>query len=77
VSRNVKTSTSFNGYLVQLRKVTGEQMDEWRENKPEAFERDYDPNYGPLFSGWLERPPADEALEWELGPDSWIEGGNK
>ncbi len=43
-----------NGYLVQLEKVTGDQMDEWRKNNPAAFARDYDPAYGPLFSGWVE-----------------------
>ncbi len=40
-------------YLVQVEKVTGEMMDEWRNNYPDAFERDYDPAYGPLFSGWV------------------------
>ncbi len=41
-------------YLCQLEKITGEQMDEWRKDYPDAFERDYDPQYGPLFSGWVE-----------------------
>jgi trimethylamine-N-oxide reductase (cytochrome c) len=42
------------GYLAQVEKVTGNQMDEWRKNYPDAFARDYDPAYGPLFSGWVE-----------------------
>jgi hypothetical protein len=29
-------------------------MEEWRNNYPEAFAREYDPAYGPLFSGWIE-----------------------
>jgi trimethylamine-N-oxide reductase (cytochrome c) len=41
-------------FLVEVEKVTGDQMQEWRENYPEAFARDYDPAYGPFFSGWVE-----------------------
>jgi trimethylamine-N-oxide reductase (cytochrome c) len=41
-------------YLAEIEKVTGDQMQEWRENYPEAFARDYDPAYGPFFSGWVE-----------------------
>ncbi len=42
------------GYLVEVEKVTGNQMDEWRKNYPEAFARDYDPAYGPFFESWVE-----------------------
>jgi len=42
------------GYLAEVERVTGNQMDEWRKNYPESFARDYDPAYGPLFSGWVE-----------------------
>jgi trimethylamine-N-oxide reductase (cytochrome c) len=59
---NVKENFSRNVYgmacthfLAEIEKVTGAQMQEWRENYPEAFERDYDPAYGPFFSGWVER----------------------
>ncbi len=45
---------AVSGYLVEVEKVTGNQMDEWRKNYPEAFARDYNPAYGPLFSGWVE-----------------------
>jgi hypothetical protein len=34
-------------------KVTGNEMDDWRKKYPDAFARDYDPAYGPLFSGWV------------------------
>ncbi|MFC1875430.1 molybdopterin-dependent oxidoreductase [Chloroflexota bacterium] len=54
ISRHVRTSTAYNNYLVELEKVTGAQHEEWRANDPEAFERDYDPVYGPLTSGWIE-----------------------
>jgi molybdopterin guanine dinucleotide-containing S/N-oxide reductase-like protein len=42
------------GYLVEVEKVTGEQMDEWHREYPEAFAREYDPAYGPLFRNWVE-----------------------
>jgi len=41
-------------FLAEVEKVTGAQMQEWRENYPEAFARDYDPAYGPFFTGWVE-----------------------
>lgn len=41
-------------YLCQVEKVTGAMMEEWRKKYPEAFERAYDPAYGPLFKGWVE-----------------------
>ena len=41
-------------YLAEIEKVSGAQMAEWRENYPEAFARDYDPAYGPFFTGWVE-----------------------
>jgi trimethylamine-N-oxide reductase (cytochrome c) len=41
-------------YLVELEKVTGDQMDEWRKQYPDAFAQDYDPQYGPLFERWVE-----------------------
>ncbi|MFC1875613.1 molybdopterin-dependent oxidoreductase, partial [Chloroflexota bacterium] len=41
-------------YLCEIEKVTGAMWDEWRRDYPVAFERDHDPQYGPLFSGWVE-----------------------
>jgi trimethylamine-N-oxide reductase (cytochrome c) len=44
-------------YLVEVEKVTGNKMDEWRENYPEAFKRNreaYGPERGPHFAGWVE-----------------------
>jgi trimethylamine-N-oxide reductase (cytochrome c) len=41
-------------YLVEVEKVTGSMMDEWRKNYPDAFTRDYGPANGRFFSGWVE-----------------------
>ena len=48
------TGMATSGYLVQLEKVTLAQLEEWMREFPEAFKRDYDPVYGPVFSGWVE-----------------------
>jgi trimethylamine-N-oxide reductase (cytochrome c) len=42
------------GYLVEVEKVSMEQMEQWREKYPEAFSRDYDPASGLRFSAWVE-----------------------
>jgi anaerobic selenocysteine-containing dehydrogenase len=42
------------GFLVELRKVTAAEMEEWRKKYPEAFARDYDPAYGLKFGAWVE-----------------------
>jgi trimethylamine-N-oxide reductase (cytochrome c) len=49
-----KSMESAYGWLLEVEKVTGAQMQEWRENYPEAFARDYDPGCGPIFTGWVE-----------------------
>jgi trimethylamine-N-oxide reductase (cytochrome c) len=41
-------------YLVEVQKVTGEEMQEWRDNNPEAFARDYDPDAGLTFNAWFD-----------------------
>jgi molybdopterin guanine dinucleotide-containing S/N-oxide reductase-like protein len=51
-SRNVY-GLACTHFLAEIEKVTGAQMEEWRENYPEAFARDYDPAYGPFFTGWV------------------------
>jgi anaerobic selenocysteine-containing dehydrogenase len=40
------------GYLVEVAKVTAE-MDQWRRDYPEAFEREYDPAAGLRFDAWV------------------------
>jgi len=42
------------GYLVEVEKVTMSQIEEWRRDYPEAFEREYDPAAGPRFNAWVE-----------------------
>jgi trimethylamine-N-oxide reductase (cytochrome c) len=41
------------GYLVDVQRVKDEEMDNWRRQYPEAFERDYDPGSGLRFNGWV------------------------
>jgi trimethylamine-N-oxide reductase (cytochrome c) len=41
-------------FLVEVAKVTGDEMQEWMEKYPEAFVRAYDPAYGLLFDAWVE-----------------------
>jgi len=42
------------GYLVEVAKVTGDEMQGWRDQYPEAFARDYDPAYGLKLGAWVE-----------------------
>jgi trimethylamine-N-oxide reductase (cytochrome c) len=42
------------GFLVECDKVTGDQMEEWRKQYPEAFTRPYDPASGLRFEAWVE-----------------------
>jgi hypothetical protein len=37
-----------------VEKVTMGQMEEWRQQYPDAFEREYDPASGLRFNGWVE-----------------------
>ena len=41
------------GYLVDVQKVGGEEMEKWRKKCPEAFEREYDPASGLRFNAWI------------------------
>jgi trimethylamine-N-oxide reductase (cytochrome c) len=42
------------GYLVEVTRVTGEMMDTWRRENPDAFARKYDPASGLVFDAWVE-----------------------
>jgi molybdopterin guanine dinucleotide-containing S/N-oxide reductase-like protein len=42
------------GYLVEVEKVSMAQMEEWRRQYPDAFEREYDPASGLRFNAWVE-----------------------
>ena len=41
------------GYLVQVERLKGEEMDQWRKEYPEAFARKYDPAAGLRFDAWI------------------------
>jgi len=42
------------GYLVDVQKVSGKEMESWRKEYPDAFEREYDPASGLCFNAWVE-----------------------
>jgi molybdopterin guanine dinucleotide-containing S/N-oxide reductase-like protein len=41
-------------YLVEVEKVSMEQMEEWRRQYPEAFNKEYDAGSGLRFNAWIE-----------------------
>jgi trimethylamine-N-oxide reductase (cytochrome c) len=41
-------------FLVEAEKVTEAQMEEWKRQYPEAFNRAYEPAYGLRFNAWVE-----------------------
>ncbi|MFK5951996.1 MAG: molybdopterin-dependent oxidoreductase [Desulfobacterium sp.] len=41
------------GYLIDVQRVTGQEMDQWRNDYPEAFEREYHPDSGLIFNAWV------------------------
>jgi trimethylamine-N-oxide reductase (cytochrome c) len=42
------------GLLVEIEKVSLEQLEEWRNYHTEAFQKEYDPASGLQFNGWVE-----------------------
>jgi len=54
VSSPNATGMVVQGFLIQIEKLDPAEMEGWRKQYPEAFARDYDPAYGPLFTGWVE-----------------------
>ena len=53
VTSQKATGMVVSGFLVEVAKVTDEEMAGWRRDYPEAFERDYDSATGVSLSGWL------------------------
>jgi trimethylamine-N-oxide reductase (cytochrome c) len=47
------TGMVVSGFLVEVEKVTDEEMAGWRRDYPEAFNRNYDVATGVSLSGWL------------------------
>ncbi len=42
------------GFLVEVEKVNMSQMEEWKKDYPEAFNKEYDPASGLRFNAWVE-----------------------
>ena len=42
------------GFLVETEKLDPAQMEQWKKDNPEAFERAYDPASGSRYAGWVE-----------------------
>jgi len=41
------------GYLVDVQKVSDHEMDNWQQQSPDAWERQYDPDSGLCFNAWI------------------------
>jgi hypothetical protein len=41
------------GFLLDVQKVTMQEMEEWKQKYPAAFEREYDPASGLRFDAWV------------------------
>jgi len=50
------TGMATSGYLVEVEKVTNEEMNEWRRLYPAAFERKIDKACGVCLEGWMADP---------------------
>jgi anaerobic selenocysteine-containing dehydrogenase len=53
VTSKKATGMVVSGFLVEVQKVTDEEMAGWRSDYPEAFNRNYDLATGVSLSGWL------------------------
>ena len=53
ISRNCPGQAT-SGFLAEVEKVTMAQMEEWKNQYPEAFAREYDPASGLRFNAWVE-----------------------
>ena len=42
------------GYLIEIEKVTMQQMEDWKKQYPEAFGREYNSASGLCFNAWVE-----------------------
>ncbi len=54
VTSKKATGMVVSGFLVEVAKVTDEEMTGWRRDYPEAFSRNYDAATGVSLTGWLE-----------------------
>ena len=42
------------GYLVEVARISMDRIEEWRQQYPKAFEKEYDPASGLRFNAWTE-----------------------
>jgi anaerobic selenocysteine-containing dehydrogenase len=54
------TGMVVSGFLVEVEKVTDEEMAAWRRDYPEAFNRNHDAETGASLSGWLVKEKGKE-----------------
>ena len=54
VSKNAPGQAT-SGFLVEVDKVSMAQMEEWRKQYPEAFEKEYTPASGLRFNAWVDK----------------------
>jgi trimethylamine-N-oxide reductase (cytochrome c) len=47
------TGMATSGFLVQVEKVSDEEMSGWKRDYPDAFARKLDPDAGVCLAGWL------------------------
>ena len=47
------TGMAVSGFLVEIKKVTDQEMDSWKRDYPEAFARRLDPASGVCLDGWM------------------------
>ena len=58
ISPDAVTSKNCNGqatsgFLCEIEKVSLAQMEEWKKQYPDAFNREYDPASGLRFNAWV------------------------
>ena len=54
VTSKNSVGNAVTGYLVQVERLSLEEMDRWRKDYPDAFEKKYDPASGLRFDAWVE-----------------------
>ncbi len=53
ISKNC-AGQATSGYLVEVEKLKMEEMEEWKRQYPDAFDKEYDPASGLRFNAWVE-----------------------
>jgi molybdopterin guanine dinucleotide-containing S/N-oxide reductase-like protein len=53
VSQNCTGGMASSGYLVQIEKLSLDEMEQWKKDYPDAFARKYDYDSGPCFDAWV------------------------